>query len=80
MILKIIAYTFLILGFLIVFLANWIVTKYNLVNTIICEFEDEMTEDEILQYKNNKAIVNLKMYGMLIALPGLIMTIIGYKA
>jgi hypothetical protein len=77
--LKILPFIFLIPGFLTVFLARFIVAKYNLDKNVKAEFEHEMTEEEYAQYKLNKALVNVKMLGMLIALPGLALLILIFK-
>lgn len=79
MFLRILPFVFLIPGFFTVFLARFIVKKYNLDKNVKAEFEHEMTEEEYAQYKLNKALVNVKMMGMLIALPGLALLIITYK-
>ncbi len=79
MILKVLAFVFLIPGLLTAFSARWIVDKYNLADKMKCEHEDEMNEDEIRQYKSNKAMINIKMLGMLIALPGLALVVIAFK-
>lgn len=76
---KILPFIFLIPGFLTVFLAKIIVAKYNLDKNQEAKFEHEMNEEELSQYKLNKAIVNIKMLGMLIAIPGLVLLIILYK-
>lgn len=77
--LKILTFVFLIPGVIIVFSARWIVKKYELDKNVKCDYESEMSEDEILLYKNNKAVINVKMLGMLIALPGFIMAIIAFR-
>jgi hypothetical protein len=38
-----------------------------------------MDEEELEDYKLTKATVNMKMYGMLIALPGIILTLVAFK-
>lgn len=77
--LKILAFVFLIPGFLTVFMARWAVTKFNFDQSMKAEFEHEMNEEELTQYKFNKAMVNIKMLGMLIALPGLVLVVIAFK-
>jgi hypothetical protein len=62
-----------------VFGAKFIVAKFNLNKDVKCEFEHQMSEEELEQYKVNKAVVNLKMLGMLVALPGLILIIVAFK-
>jgi len=70
--LKIIAFGLMIAGFGMVYSARWFVEKYKLNEKVKCDYEDEMGEEELKQYKFNKALVNLKLRGMLVALPGLI--------
>lgn len=64
-------------GFAVVYLAKIIVDKYRLNEKAVCDFEDELTEEELAEYKFNKAILNVKMMGMAISLPGLILFAIG---
>lgn len=79
MLLKILPFIFIVPGFFTVFLARMIVAKYNLDKNQKASFENEMNEEELAGYKVNKAIVNIKMLGMLIALPGLALLIITYR-
>lgn len=73
------ALLFLIVGFGTVFLAKSVVEKYQINEKVTCNFEHEMTEEELLKYKYDKAVVNTKMAGMLIALPGLILIVMLFK-
>lgn len=77
--LRVLAFLFLVPGFGVVFAARRIVEKYNLDKNVRSEYGDEMDEEELKQYKYNKAVVNLKMLGMLIALPGLILIMIAFR-
>lgn len=79
LILKILSFVFLIPGFLTVFLARMIVNKTGLNKKMKVDFENEMTEEELEKYKFNKALVNVKMLGMLIALPGMVFLFIAFK-
>lgn len=79
LILKILAFVFLVSGVAMVFGARWAVDKFNLDKNMTVTFENEMNEEEILQYKTNKAVMNFKMYGLLVALPGLILVVIAFK-
>jgi hypothetical protein len=79
LILKILGFVFLIPGILTVFGSRWLVARYGLDKNIGCDFENEMSEEELKQYRVNKAVVNLKMIGMLMALPGFIMIIIAFR-
>lgn len=77
--LKILAFILIAAGALLVFAARAIVEKYNLDENIKCEFEEELQEDELKIYKYNKATVNMKMIGMLVALPGFLMIVAIFK-
>ena len=66
-------------GAITVFGARWIVKNYSLDKTARCNFENEMNEEEIEQYKFNKALVKVKMIGMLVALPGIIIMLVIFK-
>lgn len=79
LILKILAFVFIVPGVFTVFAARWLVTKYKLDSKVKCAFEHEMGEEEVAQYKQNKAVVNLKMLGMLVALPGFIMILLLFR-
>jgi hypothetical protein len=78
-ILKVFAFLFLIAGFGTVFAAKSLVARYGLDQKVKCDFESEMTEDELKQYKFNRASVNLKMMGLLISIPGLVLVLIAFK-
>lgn len=77
--LKIMAGIFLIAGFGTVLEAKLIVKKMKLDQKVSVNFENEMDDEEEAQYKRDKAMINVKMTGMLIALPGLILTLIAFK-
>lgn len=79
MFLKVIGFIFLIPGVLMVFASRWLVSKYRLDNNIKCDFENVFSEEELKEYKFNKAVVNLKMLGMLIALPGIALILIAFR-
>lgn len=79
LIVKIIACAFLIAGFGTVLGAKNVVRKFKLDEKAKVNFENEMDEEEIIQYKFTKATVNVKMYGMLIAIPGIVLTLIAFK-
>ncbi len=64
-------------GFVVVYLAKIIVDKYRFNEKAVCDFKDELTEEELAEYKFNKAILNVKMMGMAISLLGLIFFAIG---
>lgn len=76
---KMLAFVFLIPGFSLVFLAKRLVKKYQLDEKIKCEIPEGLTEDEIKQYKYNKALVTIKLIGMLIVIPGIILVFISFR-
>lgn len=59
--------------------AKSLVSRFNLDRNTKCDFEHEMNEEELKQYCFNKTVVNLKMLGMLIALPGIILLVVAFK-
>ena len=79
MLLKILAFVFLVPGFIIALAARGIVSRFNLDKNTKCEYETQMSEDELKQYKYNKAVVNLKMLGMIIALPGIVLILVVFR-
>ena len=79
LVLKIVGFLFLIVGFGMVFSAKNLVRKFNLDRNTKCDFEHEMTEEELKQYKFDKATVNLKMSGMLVSIPGLVFILIAFR-
>lgn len=77
--LKILAGLILITGFAMVLAAKNIVRKFGLDKKIRLEHENKMEPEEIDDYKMLKATVNIKLYGMLVALPGLVLTLIAFR-
>ena len=68
----IVSFIMIIAGAFTVFFAGWIVTKFDLKKSIQTEFEQQLEEDELEEFKYNKAIVKVKIIGMLIATPGFV--------
>ena len=66
------SFIMIIAGAFTVFFAGWIVKKYDLKKSIQTEFEQQLEEDELEEFKYNKAIVKVKIIGMLIATPGFV--------
>lgn len=77
--LKILMLLFLVSGFGTVFVAKTIVKKFKVSEKVTCNFANEITEEELERYKFDKAVLSVKMTGMLIALPGLIMLLVIYR-
>lgn len=78
-VLKILALVFMVVGFSMALGSKPIVGKFGLDKNVICDFEHEMNEVELREYKYNKAVVNFKMLGMLVALPGIILFIFAFR-
>jgi flagellar biosynthesis component FlhA len=79
LLLKIIAFVFLVPGFAISFGAGMIVSRFKLDQKVKVDFEHEMSEEELQKYKMNRALVNCKMLGMIITIPGLIILIVAFR-
>ncbi|MDP4094910.1 MAG: hypothetical protein Q8920_16315 [Bacillota bacterium] len=78
-ILKILSVILMVSGFLLVALSKFLVRKFKLNEKQTCNFENEMSENELCEYLYNKAVVNMKMLGMLIALPGIVIMVVVFK-
>lgn len=79
MILEILTFILLATGIFTVFSAGKIVEHYNLDKKVKSDFEYEMQEEELNSYRHNSAVVNVKILGMLIALPGFILIFIVFR-
>jgi len=77
--LKILAFILVAIGAIVVYGAKAAVNKFELDKKVNISFENEMTEEEIANYKTQRAVINIKIIGMLIALPGLIMVLVLFK-
>lgn len=76
---KLFGFAFLLAGFGMVFGAKTLVKKYNLDKKVNCSFEGELSEEEVQDYKLTKAAVNVKMLGLLVSVPGLVLILIAFK-
>lgn len=79
LILKILAGLFLIAGLIMVAGAKKIAKRYGLDRKVILENESGMDEEGLEEYKMLKATVNIKLYGMMVFLPGLILLLIVFN-
>ena len=77
--LEILGLFFMVPGFAIVYLAKKIVNKYSLNEKVVCNFEDELADEELAEYKFNKAVLNVKIMGLCTSLPGLILILDGFN-
>lgn len=76
---KIAAAVILAIGFGTVISAKNIVSKMKLKDRVKAKFENDMDDEELDRYKFYKALVNVKLVGMIIALPGFILALIAFK-
>lgn len=74
--LEILGLLLMVPGAVTIYLAKMIVSKHRLYEKITCNFEEELTEEELTEYKSNKAVLTVKTMGMMLLLPGLILIII----
>ncbi len=79
MILKVLAFILVAIGAVFIFGARTIVNRFKLNETQRCSYESEMKEEEIELYKTNKAVINIKMLGMIIALPGIVLILVVFR-
>lgn len=77
--LKIISGILLLTGFGTVLGAKSLVKRFDLEAKTNINFENEMNESEAAEYKKIKAAVNVKIVGMLIALPGVLILLIAFR-
>lgn len=77
--LKILAGILLAAGFLTALGAKKIVTMFDLQQKVKIDSEYAMDKEEEEEHKMLKAVVNVKMIGMLIALPGIILALITFR-
>jgi hypothetical protein len=77
--LKILAGLIVITGFVTILAAKKIVKGFGLDKKVKLENEHEMEAEEAEDYRTLIATVNVKRYGMLIALPGFILTLIAFR-
>ncbi len=78
MIQKVAGIMFFAFGTAVVFSARWIVSRFNLDKRMTCDYENELNENEIKTYKYSRAVINVKMAGMLFALPGLVLILVSF--
>jgi len=77
--LRILAFVFMVPGFITVFAARKIVERFELDKKTKVDATYEMDKEELIKYKYEKAVVNVKLLGMLICLPGVVLTFIAFR-
>ena len=73
---EILGLVLMIPGLVTIYLAKRIANKYKVCEKVFCSFEDELTDEELTEYKNNRAVLIVKIIGMIMLFPGLIWIII----
>lgn len=79
MFLKVLALLFIIVGAVVTFGSSKFVEMYKLDEKVKISYENELSEEELLKYKKQQAIVKVKMIGMVICLPGFILVLLLFK-
>lgn len=75
----IVALIILAIGFAVVLLSKAIVNKFNLVEKQECKYASELSEEELQNYKLNKASFNMKITGLIITIPGFVLFLLSNK-
>lgn len=73
---EILSLVIMAIGFISVYMAKTIVRKFDLAQKQNCEHESEMTEQEVEEYKFNKAVFNIKIIGFIVSTLGIALLII----
>jgi hypothetical protein len=76
---KVAGLIFLAVGFGIVYAAGALVRKFRLDEKVKYSFENELSEEEVASYKRERAMVNTKMLGLIIAIPGIILIVLSFR-
>ncbi|WP_313561428.1 hypothetical protein [Ruminiclostridium cellobioparum] len=76
---EILSLVIIAIGFAVVYSAKLIVKKFQLAEKQKCVNASQMSEEEIQSYKLNKAVFNIKLMGLIISIPGLILFIISFR-
>ncbi|OPX42756.1 hypothetical protein CLHUN_34080 [Ruminiclostridium hungatei] len=77
--LEILSLIIMAVGFVVVYSAKPVVKRFGLQEKQNCANASEMTEKEVQAYKMNKAVFNIKVKGLLISIPGLVLFILSFK-
>lgn len=77
--LEILALVIIAAGFVMVLAAKVIVKKFDLAKKQTCQYSDEMSEEEVEDYKLNRAMLSVKMMGLAVTVPGIILLILYFN-
>ncbi len=77
--LKIVAFILIIVGAFINYGAKLIVKRLDLAQKVKVEEAAELAGDELEAYKLTKAIARVKVVGLLIMLPGVLLIFVAYR-
>lgn len=80
-VLKIIALVIVVIGVIVVFAARPLSRHFHLQEKVKLDphFTEGMDEEMLLRYREQKAILQMKLYGLLLASPGFILILVLFK-
>ena len=76
---EIVALVIMAIGFVVVIASKAIVKKFNLAEKQECKYADQLSEEDLENYKSNKAMFNVKITGLVITIPGLVLLLVSSK-
>lgn len=78
-VLKILGFLFIAAGALMVYCARFIASHFKMADKIECSFQDELSEEELKRYKEDRALVSVKLKGMAVLVSGIVMVIVAFR-
>lgn len=78
-ILKIIGYVLVVIGAVINYGSSLVVNRFGVKNRVSVKEAEELSGEDLENYKMTKAKVRVKIIGVLVMLPGVIMLFIAYR-
>lgn len=79
LVLKILGFIFMAAGTLLVYGARFIAARYKIADKVECSFEDQLSEEELIRYKEDKALLSIKLKGMAVLASGIIIILIAFR-
>jgi len=81
LVLRILGIALTAVGMILVWLAPWIVKKYGLTarKKIDPKLTGHMSEEELEKFRQESAVLDVKLRSLLVALPGLILILIAFR-
>jgi uncharacterized membrane protein len=75
-ILRLLGFLFVVAGLVLTYGAKWIVKKWDIAQGQVVPSEHEMTPEETERYQNEKALIKVKLIGMALIFPGILLSIL----